>query len=201
MEVCPYSYFWRHGYFRGPWVSFFAAIEFSVRVTKITSRIGVSELTVYLSVFDLFITQWIMAILSKGCEPDNFESQIFWNLTLQMFEVFVRILLNVNLSLNQTSPDILALFETNLDDSIDSGSFSLTVYLSLIRRDSDTHMHGLAVYVKEGLSFKWDLSLENYLCRVVLMFLTGFTSLSIWPLFPSMIKLFVFMHVFWFYFI
>ena len=30
------------------------------------------ELTAYLSVFDL--SQWIMAILSKGCKPDNFES-------------------------------------------------------------------------------------------------------------------------------
>ena len=25
-------------------------------------------------VFDIFLTQWIMAILSKGCKPDNFES-------------------------------------------------------------------------------------------------------------------------------
>ena len=31
------------------------------------------ELTAYLSVFNLFWTQWIMAILSKGCKPDNFE--------------------------------------------------------------------------------------------------------------------------------
>ena len=30
------------GYFWGPWVSFFTADEFSVRVTKINSRIGVS---------------------------------------------------------------------------------------------------------------------------------------------------------------
>ena len=41
-------------------------------------------------------------------------------------------------------------------------------YLPLIRKDSSTHMHGLAVYVKEGLPFAWDLSLENsadsYLC-------------------------------------
>ena len=41
-------------------------------------------------------------------------------------------------------------------------------YLSLIRTDSSTHMHGLTVYVKEGLSFARDLSLENsagsYLC-------------------------------------
>ena len=41
-------------------------------------------------------------------------------------------------------------------------------YLPLIRKDSSTHMHGLVVYVKEGLPFAWDLSLENsadsYLC-------------------------------------
>ena len=32
--------------------------------------------SVYLSVFDLFLTQWIMAILSKGCHPNNFKSPI-----------------------------------------------------------------------------------------------------------------------------
>ena len=31
------------------------------------------KLTAYLSVFNLFLTQWIMAILSKGCKLDNFE--------------------------------------------------------------------------------------------------------------------------------
>ena len=36
------SYFQCCRYFRGPWVSFVAKDEFSVRVTKITSRIGVS---------------------------------------------------------------------------------------------------------------------------------------------------------------
>ena len=63
--------------------------------------------------------------------------------------------------LESNSPDILALCETNLDDSIDSGNFSMRSYLPLIRKDSSTHMHGLAVYVKEGLPFAWDLSLEN----------------------------------------
>ena len=36
-------------------------------------------------------------------------------------------------------------------------------------------MHDLAVYVKEGLSFARDLSLENFVCGFLLMFLTGFT--------------------------
>ena len=48
-----------------------------------------------------------------------------------------------------------------MDDSIDSGNFSVRDYLPLIRKDSSTHMHGLAVYVKEGLAFARDLSLEN----------------------------------------
>ena len=70
--------------------------------------------------------------------------------------------------LESNSPEILALCETNLDDPIDSGNFSVRGYLPLIRKDSSTHMHGLAVYVKKGLPFARDLSLENsadsYLC-------------------------------------
>ena len=63
--------------------------------------------------------------------------------------------------LESNSPDILAKCETNLDDSIDSGNFSVRGYLSLIQKDFSTHMHGLAVYVKEGLPFAQDLSLGN----------------------------------------
>ena len=48
--------------------------EFLLRVTKITSRIGVAGADSQISVFDLFLTQGILAILSKGCKPDNFES-------------------------------------------------------------------------------------------------------------------------------
>ena len=44
----------------------------------------------------------------------------------------------------------------------------MRVYLLLIRKESSTHMHVLAVYVKEGLPFAQDLSLEDsadsYLC-------------------------------------
>ena len=58
-------------------------------------------------------------------------------------------------------PDILAQCETNLDDSIDSGNFSVTGYTPLIRKGSSTHMHGLAIYVKEELPFAQDLSLES----------------------------------------
>ena len=65
------------------------------------------------------------------------------------------------MNLESNSSDILALSETNLDDSVDSGNFSVRGYLSLIRKDSVTHIHGLAVCVKEGLPFAWDVPLEN----------------------------------------
>ena len=85
---------------------------------------------------------------------------------MQIFKAFIRILLIVNLSLNQTLPALLC--ETSLDDSIDSGNFSMRAYLPLIPKDSSTHMHGLQVYKKEGLPFAREKSLENsgdsYLC-------------------------------------
>ena len=119
------------------------------------------ELTSYLSVFNPFLTQWIMAILSKGSKPDNFEPHNSVKRPLFQF-CWIWSFLESN------SPDILALCETNFDDSIDSGNFSFRGYLPLIRKDSITHMHGLADYVKEEPSFVRDLSLVNsadsYLC-------------------------------------
>ena len=110
-----------------------------------------------------------MALLSKGCKPDKFES--FNSLKLRFTNIRGLCLNFVECEsfLESNSPDILALYEANLDYSIDSGNFSVSGYLPLIQKDSSsTHMHGLAVYVKEGLPFTQDLSLENsvyfYLC-------------------------------------
>ena len=67
----------------------------------------------------------------------------------------------------------------------------MRVYLPLIRKDFFTHMHGLAVYVKEGLPFTRDLSIEksadSYLCLPLALlhsatyffFLFDSTSLSL----------------------
>ena len=93
------------------------------------------------------------------------------------------------LSLNQT-PDILALCETNLDGSCDSGNFFVRCYVPLIRKNSSTHIYGLAVYAKEGLPFAWNLSLEH--CRFLLMFSTGFTSFSVLIIFRLSITFFIF---------
>ena len=81
------------------------------------------ELKTYLSVFDLLLTNE-MVILSKDVNQTALRKQI----TVQIFDVFVQILLNVNLSLNQT----LLTFLHQLNDFIDSGNFSVMGYLPLI---------------------------------------------------------------------
>ena len=109
-----------------------------------------------------------MNILSKACKPDNFELHNPLKLSFTNIRGLLSNFADCKSFCESNSPDILALCETNLDDSIDSGNFFVRGYLPLIRKHSGTHMHGLAVYVKEGLPFAQDLSLENsadpYLC-------------------------------------
>ena len=70
--------------------------------------------------------------------------------------------------LHVVSPDILALCETNLDDSISNCDFDFPGYLPLIRKDSVTFMHGLGVFVRDNLPLSREFSLEStdepYLC-------------------------------------
>ena len=94
-----------------------------------------------------------MTILSKACKPGNFESHNSLKLSFTNIRGLRSNFVDCESFLESNSPDILALWETNLDDSIDSYNFSVRGYLPLIREDSITHMHGLAVYVKEGLPF------------------------------------------------
>ena len=132
-----------------------------------------------------------MAILSKACKPDNFESRNSLKFSFTNVRGLRSNFVDCEYFLESNSPDILVLCETNLDDSIDSGNFSVIGYLPLIRKDSSTYMHVLAAYVKEGLPFAQDLSLKNFL-----MFSTCFTSLIVLLLFPLSITFFVVMHGF-----
>ena len=63
-------------------------------------------------------------------------------------------------SLESNAPDILALRETNLDDSCNFsvGGWSAWDYLPLIRKDPATYVDGLAVFVKKGSPFAQDFS-------------------------------------------
>ena len=102
-----------------------------------------------------------MAILSSTCKPDIFESHNSLKLSFTNLRGIRSNFVDCESFLESNSPDIPALCEANLDDSTDSGNFSLRGSFPLIQKDSSTHMHGLAGYVKEGLPFAWKLSLEN----------------------------------------
>ena len=107
-----------------------------------------------------------MAILSKACKLYHFQLHNSLKLSFTNIRGLRSNFVDCESFVESNSLDILALREKNMDDSIDSGNFSVRGYLPLIRKDSSTH--GLAVYVKEGLPFAQDLSLENsadsYLC-------------------------------------
>ena len=126
------------------------------------------EHTAYLSVFDLFLTQWVMAILSKRCKPDNFQSYNSLKLSFTNIWGLHSNSVAYDSFFESNSPDILVLCVTNLDDSIDSGNFSVRGYVPLLQQDSVTYILGVVVHVKQGLASTQDLSLENsadsYLC-------------------------------------
>ena len=81
-----------------------------------------------------------MAILSKARKPDNFESHNSLKLSFTNIRGLRSNFVDCESFLESNSPDILALCETNLDDSIDSGNFSVRGYLPLIQKDSNVCM-------------------------------------------------------------
>ena len=127
------------------------ADEFSVRVSKITSRIGSHELTACLSIFNLFKVNELYPYYEKHVNQIIFVLHNSLKLSFMNIRGLHLNFVDCESFLESNSPDILALCETNQDDSIDSGNFSVRGYLLLIQKDSSTHIHGLVVYVKEGL--------------------------------------------------
>ena len=109
-----------------------------------------------------------MGMLSKECKPDHFDLHNSLKLNFANILGLCSYFVDYESFFESSSPDMLALCETNLDGSIDPGNFFVRGYLPLIRKDTSTHMQGLTVYVKEGLPFAQELSLENsedsYLC-------------------------------------
>ena len=109
-----------------------------------------------------------MAILSKGCKPNNFESHN--SLKFSFTDVWSHCFIFVDWEsfLKLDSPNTLPICKANLDDSINSGNFPVRVYLRLILKNSTPDIQNLAFYVKQGLPIAWELSLENsadsYIC-------------------------------------
>ena len=102
-----------------------------------------------------------MAILLNVCKPDNTESNDSLNFSFKNNLGLHSNFVECEFFLEANSPDILALCEANLDDSVDYGNVCVRDYLALIREDSITHRNGFVVYVKELLPFSQDVSLEN----------------------------------------
>ena len=87
-------------------------------------------ITAYLSVFDLFLTQWIMAILSTGCKLDNFESHDFLKLSFLNIWGLCSSFVKYE-SFLDNSPDILALCKRNLEITLLILAISLWVVIFL----------------------------------------------------------------------
>ena len=108
-----------------------------------------------------------MVILLKGCKSDNFVPHNSLKLSFTNIWGLHSNFVACESFLKLNSPDILALYETNLYDSIDSGNFPERGCLPLIRKDCYLHAWSRSLCEKE-LHLAWDLSLENsvdsYLC-------------------------------------
>ena len=131
--------------------------------------------------------------ISKACKPGNFESHNAIKLGFTIIQGCRLNFVDCESFLESNSPYILALCETNLDDSIDSGNFSVRSYFPLILKDSSSHT--LTCSLCEGMTCFSIGLISRKLCRFLLSFSAGFTSLSV-LLFLLLITFFVFVYVF-----
>ena len=99
-----------------------------------------------------------MTILSKVCRPDKIESHNSLKVSFTNICGLRSNYVDCESCHESNFLDILDLCQINL---VDSGNFYVSGYLSLIRKGFNTHMHGLAVYMKEGLPCARNLFLEN----------------------------------------
>ena len=136
-----------------------------------------------------------MAVLSKGCKPDNFEPHNSLKLSFTNIRGLRSNFVECESFLESNSPDILALCETNLDDSIDSGNFSVRSYLPFILKGF-YYSYAQSCSLCEGRTFFCMVLISRELNGLLLMFSSGFTSLSILLLFPLSVTFFVSMHSF-----
>ena len=118
-----------------------------------------------------------MAISSKVCNPDNFELDNSLK-TLTNLRGLPSHFVECESFLEWNSPDIFALCDTNLDDLIDSGNFSVRDYLPLTQKDHGRqqgfgHHHWLS-FTQCLISF----SSTNHLLHLYAQFLMLFNLTS-----------------------
>ena len=116
---------------------------------------------------------------SKACKPEKFDLHNSPKLRFTNIWGLCSNFVDCESFLESNSPDILNLCETNLDNSIYSGSFSVRGYLPLTQKNFITHMHGLAVYLKEGLPLSLENSAGSYLCFwLALLYSVSFSPIN-----------------------
>ena len=135
-----------------------------------------------------------MVILSKACNPDNFELHNSLKPSFTNIQGLLSNFIDYKSFLELNSPDILALCETNLDDSTDSGNFPVICYLPLFRKILVFICMVLQFILKKDSFCMGLISLENSADSCLCFRLALFHTV---PYFYFLI----FVHGFWFYFI
>ena len=142
--------------------------------------------------------QWIMAILSKGCKLDYFESDNSLKPSFTGIWDLHSNLLIVSLFLNQTLLIfLLYLRQTWMTQLILEISLWEVIFFNPKRF---YYSYVWSCSLCEGRTSFYTGLISRKICKCLLNFSTGFTSLSISLLSPLLITFFVFMHGFWFNF-
>ena len=173
MEVCPYSYFRWCGYFWGPWVSFVLTDEFSVRVTKYTTRIGVSwNHSLPFCFWSIF--NWMKCpFYPKDVNQITLKTHNSLKLSFTNVQGLCSNFVEYESFHESNTPDVLALCEANFDGSIDSGNFCE----GLSSFNPKALCYSYACFLSEGKTSFWTGLISRYLCGFLLMLWTGFTGL------------------------
>ena len=158
MEVCPSRYLWWRGYFWCPWVSFVMADKFSVRVTKITSGIGIEWTHILPFWLSPLFNSMKWQYYQKDVNQINLNHTTLWNLVLQYSRSSFNFCGMWIFPWINHSRHSCSMWDKH-DDLIDSENFSVKGYLPLIQKDSVIHMYGLQFMWRKGSLLH---EIENY---------------------------------------
>ena len=113
--------------------------------------------------FLIFASFWLneMVIFSKVPQPDTFESRSFLKLNLNNIWSLRSNFIGNESYLKPTYSDILALYETNIEESIYYSNLSARGFLHLIWKNSVSHVHRIAVYVERWISVEREKYLKK----------------------------------------
>ena len=125
-----------------------------------------------------------MAILLKGCKPDNFESHNSLKLSFTNNRGLRSNLVHCESFFESNSPDILALGETNFLGWLSWFWHFLCDGLSSFNPKGFYYSYAWSCSLRERRAFFCKGLISRKFCGFLRMFSTGFTSLSVLLLFP-----------------